>query len=188
MERPDAKDGPVDASPRTDAGAPTSVDAADVVALPLGTDAGPDVAGSGQGYTTSGRCDVVVKIPNLVDSHTCWDYTMTATANHNDGTEHYVAYNQEDVSGTQSACTSQTYSAGQTGPWDDAAISASNLSHKKQACDLSGSSYAGSSTWTEGSSCGLAGSLGHCTDTVTNAWDPSSQVLSSSLLGAWSVP
>ena len=184
MDRPDAKD----ASPKTDAGAVATVDAADVVALPLGPDAGPDVAGSGQGYTTSGSCDVVVKIPNLVDSHTCWDYTLTVTANHNDGTEHYVAYSQVDVSGTQSACTSQTYSGGQPGPWDAAAISASNLSHKKQACDMVGSSYGSTSTWTEGGYCGLAGSLGHCADVVTNVWDPISQVLSSSLIGTWSVP
>jgi hypothetical protein len=142
---------------------------------------------TGNGYTTSGSCDIVFSIANLVDSHTCWDYTLTVTTNHNDGIEHYVAYAQTDVSGTQSACTSQTYSANQPGPWDSASLSASNLSHKKQACDLSGSSGA-TSTWTEGGTCGIGGSLGHCTDTVTNLWDPSTQILSSSLSGTWSVP
>jgi hypothetical protein len=184
----DTKQGTADAPPKADAGAIPTVDAADVVAVPPKTDAGPDVTTSGQGYTTSGSCDVVVKIPNLVDSHTCWDYTLTVTANHNDGTEHYVAYTSTDVSGTQSACTSQAYSGSQPGPWDSASISASNLSHKKQACDLAGASYGATSTWTEGGACGLAGSLGHCTDAVVNVWDPSSQALSSSLTGAWSVP
>jgi hypothetical protein len=138
-------------------------------------------------YATTGSCDIVYSIPNLVDSHTCWDYTMTVTTNHNDGIEHYVAYSPTDVAGTQSACTSQTYSANQPGPWDSASLSVSNLSHKKQACDLSGSSGA-STTWTEGGTCGLAGSLGHCTDAVTNHWDPSTQNISSSLVGVWSVP
>jgi hypothetical protein len=81
----------------------------------------------------------------------------------------------------------QSYSGSQPGPWDSAAISASNLSHKKQACDLSGSSGA-TSIWTEGGTCSPAGSLGHCTDAATNAWDPATQVLSSSLVGVWSVP
>jgi hypothetical protein len=144
-------------------------------------------APSGNGYTTSGSCDIVFSIPNLVDSHTCWDYTLTVTTNHNDGIEHYVAYGPTDVSGTQSSCTSQSFSAGQPGPWDSASLSASNLSHKKQACESSGSSGA-TSKWTEGGTCSLAGSLGHCTDVVTNQWDPSSQVLSSSLIGTWSIP
>jgi len=151
-------------------------------------DAGIDGSGNNQGYMSSGSCDIVVKIPNLYDSHTCWDYTLTVTTNHNDGTEHYVAYTATDVSGTQSACTAQSYSASQPGPWNSASLSASNLSHKKQACDLAGSSYGTTSLWTEGGSCTIAGSLGHCTDAVTNAWDPATQILSSSLVGAWSVP
>ena len=163
-------------------------DTRDALVLPLPVDAPMDgTIATGNGYTTSGSCDIVFKIPGVVDSHTCWDYTLAVTANHNDGFEHYVAYAQTDVSGTQSACTSQTYSASQPGPWDSASLSASNLSHKKQACDLSGSSGA-SATWTEGGACGLAGSLGHCTDTVTNQWDPSTQIISSSLNGTWSVP
>jgi len=144
--------------------------------------------GPGQGYTTSGSCDIVTKIPGIVDSHTCWDYTLAVTTNHNDGTEHYVAYTPDDVAGTQSACTSQSYSARQPGPWDSPSLSASNLSHKKQACDLSGTSYGTTATWTEGGVCTIAGSLGHCTDAVTNAWDPTTLVLSSSLVGVWSVP
>jgi hypothetical protein len=124
----------------------------------------------------------------MVDSHTCWDYTLSVTTNHNDGTEHYVAYTPDDVAGTQSACTSQSYSAPQPGPWDSASISASNLSHKKQACDLAGSSYGTTATWTEGGVCALTGSLGHCTDAVTNAWNPSTTALSASLIGVWSVP
>jgi len=158
-----------------------------VIDVSRSTDAGVDGAGAGQGYMTSGSCDIVFTIPNLVDSHTCWDYTMTVTTNHNDGIEHYFAYGATDVSGTQSACTSQSNSGSQPGPWDSAAISASNLSHKKQACDLSGSSGA-TSIWTEGGTCSPAGSLGHCTDAATNAWDPATQVLSSSLVGVWSVP
>jgi hypothetical protein len=159
--------------------------APDVIASSDGDAAGP---GPGQGYTTSGSCDIVTKLPGIVDSHTCWDYTLTATTNHNDGTEHYVAYAPDDVAGTQSACTSQSYSAPQAGPWDSASISASNLSHKKQACDLSGSGYGTTATWTEGAACPTAGSLGHCTDAVTNVWDPSTTALSASLVGVWSVP
>ena len=163
-------------------------DARDAVILPPPVDARVDgFIPAGNGYTTSGSCDIVFSIPNLVDSHTCWDYTLTVTTNHNDGIEHYVAYGQTDISGTQSACTSQAYSGNQPGPWDSASLSASNLSHKKQACDLSGSSGA-TSTWTEGGTCGLVGALGHCTDTVTNQWDPSTQIISSSLDGVWSVP
>jgi hypothetical protein len=145
-------------------------------------------SGPGQGYTTSGSCDNVSKIPGMVDSHTCWDYTLTVTTNHNDGTEHYVAYMPDDAAGTKSACTAQSYSGTQSGPWDSASLSASNLSHKKQACDLEASSYGTTTTWTEGGTCTIAGSLGHCTDAVTNAWDPSTTVLSSSLVGVWSVP
>lgn len=180
-------------TPRDAGGAETRPDAAladarDAPVLPAPVDAPIDGAiSTGTGYTTSGSCNIVYSIPNLVDSHTCWDYTLTVTANHNNGFEHYVAYAPTDVSGTQSACTSQTYSGNQPGPWDSASLSASNLSHKKQACDLSGSSGA-SATWTEGGTCSLVGSLGHCTDTVTNQWDPSTQVMSSSLNGVWSVP
>ena len=163
-------------------------DTRDALVLPPPLDAPIDGSiATGNGYTTSGSCDIVFKIPGILDSHTCWDYTLTVTANHNDGFEHYVAYTQTDVSGTQSACTSQSYSASQPGPWDSASLSASNLSHKKQACDLSGSSGA-TATWTEGGTCSLAGSLGHCSDTATNQWDPSTQILSSSLNGVWSVP
>ena len=163
-------------------------DARDAAVLPPPVDAPIDGAvTTGSTYTTSGSCDIVFSIPNLVDSHTCWDYTLTVTTNHNDGIEHYVAYAPTDVSGTQSACTSQTYSANQAGPWDSAALSASNLSHKKQACDLSGSGGA-TATWTEGGTCSLVGSLGHCTDAVINQWDPSTQVMGSSLTGVWSVP
>jgi hypothetical protein len=154
----------------------------------LSNDADAVGAGGGSGYTTSGSCDVVTKIPGLADSHTCWDYSMTVTTNHNDGIEHYVAYTTTDVAGTKSACTSQSYSATQPGPWDSATISASNLSHKKQACDIAGTSYGTTTTWTEGGSCPLAGSLGHCTDAATNAWDPATSVLSASLVGTWSVP
>jgi collagen type VII alpha len=182
---------PTDAGPATkhDAGGLAPADAQGPDA-PVAIDASSPMdtgSGLGQGYTTSGSCDIVVNIPNLLDSHTCWDYTMTATTNHNDGTEHYVAYKTTDVAGTQSACTSQSYSGSQPGPWNSASLSASNLSHKKQACDLSGSSGA-TSTWTEGGACSTAGSLGHCTDAVTNAWDPATQVLSSSLIGVWSTP
>jgi hypothetical protein len=130
----------------------------------------------------------VTKIPGMVDSHTCWDYTLTVTTNHNDGTEHYVAYTLDDAAGTKSACTAQSYSGTQSGPWDSASLSDSNLSHKKQACDLEASSYGTTTKWTEGGTCTIAGSLGHCTDAVTNAWDPSTTVLSSSLVGVWSVP
>ena len=169
---------------RTDAAGP---DARDVLPTPVDAPIDGSVS-TGSGYTTSGSCDIVVSIPNVLESHTCWDYTLTVTTNHNDGTEHYVAYTQMDVSGTQSACTTQTDSANQPGPWDSASLSASNLSHKKQACDLSGSGYGAASTWTEGGTCGIAGSLGHCTDTVANHWDPSTQIFSSSLSGVWSVP
>jgi len=187
---------PVDADvPKADAGPLPSqpdvavADARDAAVLPPPLDAAIDGSlPNGNGYTTSGSCDIVTNIPNVLDSHTCWDYTLTVTTNHNDGIEHYVAYAQLDVSGTQSACTLQTYSASQPGPWDSASLSASNLSHKKQACDLSGSGYGAAATWTEGGTCGISGSLGHCTDTVTNHWDPSTQILSSSLSGVWSVP
>jgi hypothetical protein len=182
---------PTDAGPVTkrDAGSTAPADA-QIRDAPVAIDASPSMdtgSGLGQGYTTSGSCDIVVNIPNLLDSHTCWDYTMTVTTNHNDGTEHYVAYKATDVSGTQSACTSQSYSGSQPGPWNSASLSASNLSHKKQACDLSGSGGA-ASTWTEGGACSTTGSLGHCMDAVTNAWDPATQALSSSLIGVWSVP
>jgi hypothetical protein len=163
-------------------------DATTVVDLRPSLDTDTAGPGPGQGYTTSGSCDIVVKIPGLADSHTCWDYALTVTSNHNDGTEHYVAYTSLDVSGTKSACTSQSYAASQPGPWDSASLSASNLSHKKQACDLAGGGYGATSTWTAGGSCSTAGSLGHCTDAVTNAWDPGTQVLSSSLVGSWSAP
>jgi len=167
----------------------TQADAQDAVVIPPSLDAHLDISlPNGTGYTTSGSCDIVASIPNLLESHTCWDYTLTVTANHNDGTEHYVAYSLTDVSGTQSACTSQSYSASQPGPWDSASISASNLSHKKQACDLAGSGYGATAKWTEGGSCVLAGSLGHCTDKVANQWNPSTQIIDSSLMGTWSVP
>jgi hypothetical protein len=185
-------DAPADTGPVTkrDVGgsAPTDAQGWDA---PVAMDTSPSIdvgTGAGQGYTTSGTCDIVVNIPNLLESHTCWDYTMTVTTNHNDGTEHYVAYMATDVLGTQSACTSQSYSGSQPGPWNSASISVSNLSHKKQACDLSGSSYGATSTWTEGGACSTANSLGRCTDAVTNAWDPATQVLSSSLVGVWSTP
>ena len=172
---------------QTDAGTVTPRDVRDVLPTPVDAPIDGSVS-TGSGYTTSGSCDIVVSIPNVLESHTCWDYTLTVTTNHNDGIEHYVAYDQMDVSGTQSACTTQTDSADQPGPWDSASLSASNLSHKKQACDLSGSGYGAASTWTEGGTCGIAGSLGHCTDTVANHWDPSTQIFSSSLSGVWSVP
>lgn len=144
-----------------------------------GTGGGAGGAGGGSGgggggsggTTTSGKCQL---------SSYCWDYTLTVTTNHNDGVEHYVYYDASLTSSGQSACMNSTFSAQQPGPWDNAAISARNLTQKKTACSLAGG------TFTEGAACSLSGSLGHCTNDITNVWDGTT--LTATTTAAWSVP
>jgi hypothetical protein len=137
-----------------------------------GSGGGTGGGGGGTGgTTTSGKCQL---------SNYCWDYTLTVTTNHNDGVEHYVYYDASLTASGQSACMNSTFGQQISGPWDNAAISARNLTQKKTACSLAGG------TFTEGAACSLTGSLGHCTNDITNVFDGTT--LTATTTAAWSVP
>ena len=152
-----------------------------------GTGGGAGGGGGSVGLTTSGKCEISATLPNNTMIRTCWDYSLTVSTNHNDGTEHYVYYDSTTVTSGQSACTDSTFSAQQPGPWDNASISARNLSQKKTACALQAQGGA-SAVFTEGATCSLSGSLGHCTWTVTNVWDPGTTTLTATVGTMWAVP
>ncbi|MFO0596776.1 MAG: hypothetical protein U0228_15795 [Myxococcaceae bacterium] len=146
--------------------------------------------GGTTGLTTSGKCEVQFAVPNVAIERWCWDYTLTVSTNHNDGNEHWFYYDAMSASSGQSTCASSnnTFTAQQPGPWNDATISATNLNQKRSACQQQGNVMYTTATFTEGAACSSSGSLGHCTMTVTNVWNPSTTDLTATTTGTWSVP
>jgi hypothetical protein len=147
-----------------------------------GTAAG---GGTGAGLTTSGRCEVTG-----LGVNTCWDYSLTVTTNHNDGVEHYVYDDATSAAVGQNTCTQSagTFTAGAgTNVFDPATVSASNLSHKRSACEAQNAGGV-TATFTEGASCSLTGSLGHCTANIVNVFDPGAQTVTATTTTSWSTP
>lgn len=140
----------------------------------------------GGGLTTSGKCEI--QITGTVTMSTCWDYSLTVSTNHNDGTEHYVYYDATSAGSGQTSCKDSTFSAQQPGPWDNDTISARNLAQKKTACALQAQTPGATATFTEGAACSLSGSLGHCTWAVANVWDPGTTTLTATVHTTWSTP
>ena len=85
------------------------------------------------------------------------------------------------------ASSAGSFSAEQPGPWNSAAISAGNLENKRRAC-ASSNNDAATAIFTEGASCSLVASLGHCAHQVTNVYSPSTQRLEATVTTQWSVP
>lgn len=144
---------------------------------------------AGVGLTTSGKCEITVSPPGVMERRSCWDYSLTVTENHNDGTETFVFYDRESASSGRQTCDSNagTFTAAQPGPWDSAAISAGNLANKRRACALVNGTFS-TATFTEGASCARAGSVGYCAHQVTNVWNPSTAMLTATVATRWSGP
>ena len=142
------------------------------------------------GLTTSGKCEVRVELPSMPSQSWCWDFEMTVSGNHNDGTEHFVYYDSESAQSGQTTCSESagTFTGGAGGTFDAQTISNMNLQNKKNACQAQAAGYGTTATFTEGADCALTGSLGHCTHQVTNVFDASSGTVTATTQTAWSVP
>ncbi len=146
--------------------------------------------GGGDSFTTSGSCTITYSPPGIAPQTWCWDYSLTASGNTNNGSEHHVYYDALLATDGQTTCADangQESTGPAGGALDASALSASNLAHKKQACTLQGQSLYTSATWGD-PPCTTTGSLGHCTWAVTNTYDPSSGNVTSHTDTVWTVP